>query len=144
MTSLTEVVFRLLFPLYLLFLLVMVIIVIRYTQFRLTRSPVPVLSTIIWLSYSSLFQTSVEILGVVPVTLHPSKDREARWLQGSHRGVCQRWSPRSVYHCSVTDDICARPTATVTPYSTYLILRGNLFHLVQNYHFFIIVHSLHI
>ena len=81
MTSLTEVVFRLLFPLYLLFLLVMVIIVIRYTRFRLTRSPVPVLSTIIWLSYSSLFQTSVEILGVIPVTLHPSKDREARWLQ---------------------------------------------------------------
>ena len=81
MTSLTEVVFRLMFPLYLLFLLVVIITVIRYTRFRLTRSPVPVLSTIIWLSYSSLFQTSVEILGVVPVTLYPSKDNEVRWLQ---------------------------------------------------------------
>ena len=81
MTSLSEVIFRLLFPIYLLFLLVAIIIVIRYTRFRLTRSPVPVLSTIIWLSYSSLFQTSVEILGVVPVTLYPSNERRFRWLQ---------------------------------------------------------------
>ena len=82
MNSLAEVVFRLLFPLYLLFLLVVIVIMIRHTRLHyLSRSPVPVLSTIIWLSYSSLFQTSVEILGFVPITLHPSKDKETRWLQ---------------------------------------------------------------
>ena len=81
MNSLAEVVFRLLFPLYLLFLLVVIVFVIRHTRHRLTRSPVPVLSTIIWLSYSSLLQTCLEILGVTPITLHPSKDKEARWLQ---------------------------------------------------------------
>ena len=82
MTSLVEVVFRLLFPLYLLFLLVVIVMVLRHSRLRyLSRSPVPVLSTIIWLSYSSLFQTSVEILGFVPITLYPSKDMEVRWLQ---------------------------------------------------------------
>jgi len=83
MDSLEEVIFRLLFPLYLLFLVIIVVIVIRYcTRFaHLTHSPVPVLSTILWLSYSSLFQTSVEILGVVTVTFHPSNEMETRWLQ---------------------------------------------------------------
>ena len=82
MTSLVETIFRLLFPIYLLFLLIIIVIVIKYTRIaHLTHSPVPVLSTIIWLSYSSLFQTSVEILGVVPITFYPSGIKEVRWLQ---------------------------------------------------------------
>ncbi|XP_065909192.1 uncharacterized protein [Dysidea avara] len=82
MSSLAETTFRLLFPIYLLFLSVVIILVLRRTRSRLfAHPPVQVLCTILWLSYVSLFQTSVEVLGVVSITRHPSGHSEPRWLQ---------------------------------------------------------------
>jgi len=82
MDSLAETTFRLLFPIYLLFLSVVIILVLRRTRSRLfAHPPVQVLCTIVWLSYVSLFQTSVEVLGVVSITRHPSGHSEPHWLQ---------------------------------------------------------------
>lgn len=82
MSSLAETTLRLSFPIYLLFLAVVIFIVLRRTRSRMfTHPPVQVLCTILWLSYVSLFQTSVEVLGVVSITRQPSGHRESRWLQ---------------------------------------------------------------